>query len=111
MEHGALCRGCSPGRCDDAPSATQPAIFKCPLCDGRGCGACDQAGTFELDHCPTLYLDESVRSLVNTYGPLFDLGAMPVAGGVLDQCASFIAAHSFLRIERDRWKAKITQKR
>lgn len=52
-----------------------------------------------LESCPTRYVTSDVWQLLEL-SDLAEHGAMPVAGGVLDQGEQFIQAHRFCKSER-----------
>lgn len=64
--------------------------IECPACDGKGCQACNQSGSFYLDVCGHKYAAE-MGTLVH-YADLYEKGLPPVAGGTLDQSAWFTDA-------------------
>ena len=91
-----LCRSCTQGACRSLSTAESRIEIECPVCDGEGCKECHN-GLYELDGCPNSYCSKIVSSL-----DLFDLfhkGLPPIAGGVLDQSASFIEASRFFELE------------
>lgn len=63
----------------------------CPLCGERGCDQCED-GYFQLDGCPRQYLGTEFIEAVNL--AVTPGGALPVAGGLLDQ------SHWFLQLKR-----------
>lgn len=78
--------------------------IECPACEGVGCDEC-RDGVFELDGCPNRFCSKIVPSI-----DLFDLfgkGLPPIAGGVLDQSASFIEASRYFENE----EAKVRNER
>ena len=77
----------------------------CPICDGDGCVECDKKGRIEIPMCPLDYVTEDVWEVIR-YAELFERGLPPVAGGVLDQAATFVEAANIIRHETNYWKAK-----
>jgi hypothetical protein len=69
----------------------------------RGCKAPAPSALFTLDgedirRCPLALLTEETCRVLDLY-PYFENGMMPVAGGVLDQSATFLEAVRLLRAE------------
>jgi hypothetical protein len=73
----------------------------CPTCGGCGviddgtddqqeCSQCDGMGRFELAECPRKFIGQDLTECIN-YASLASKGAWPVAGGILDQAAWFVA--------------------
>lgn len=92
-----LCRSCSATDCRSLSTEKDRIEIECPVCDGHGCSECKD-GAFELDGCPNQFCSSVVTSI--DLFELFDKGLPPVAGGVLDQSASFIRAASIFRSEQ-----------
>lgn len=55
--------------------------------------------------CPLDYVTEDIWEVIR-YAELFERGLPPVAGGVLDQAATFVEATNIIRRETNYWKAK-----
>jgi len=83
--------------------------MECITCDGHGtyqgkpCEFCKGRGRIEIVGCP---YDEirGMLGLIDMFD-LFDHGAMPIAGGVLNQSAWFINARNHWKRENARVKA------
>lgn len=71
-----------------------------------GCGACNDAGRFELAECPTAYVDSEIWNAME-YAKLYEKGLPPVAGGSLDQSHWFTAACRAIWNEQAYWKNKL----
>jgi hypothetical protein len=87
-------------------TAAEPIEVKCPSCNGAGddCKHCDD-GFFVVDGCPNRFccdMDQTVHM-----AELFNRGMPPVAGGALDQSASFLEAERCIRIEDALAKAEL----
>lgn len=80
---GKLCERCSAKKCHDNAGVE----IECPTCRGAGCEHC-QNGYWMVNGCP----QDHIRQLYTAIrlADLFSKGLLPVAGGVLDQAASFI---------------------
>lgn len=86
-------------------TATEPIEVKCPECDGAGdCPHCVD-GFFTLEGCPNRYCSD--MNSVCHMAELFNNGMPPVAGGALDQSASFLAAERRIRLEDALAKAEL----
>lgn len=73
--------------------------IECPVCDGAGCDQCSH-GVFAIDGCPNTFCASMVTPI-----DLFDMfanGLPPIAGGVLDQAASFVNAARFFECEESK---------
>ncbi len=82
-------------------------MIDCPLCGGNG-AACDQCegGRLRITQCPkreVLTAYPGIGTFVDMVN-LFDQGAMPVSGGVLDQCDSFLVARQYLQAQEAKMK-------
>lgn len=90
-----MCKGCSAGRCLEAPSEAEYAELDCPACDGEGaykgtqCGACDGVGRYRVTECFQDYSRSLVEPL-NLAVLVTSSHTWPVAGGLLDQSAWFL---------------------
>ena len=81
----------------------EPIEFECPECNGSGCEQCKD-GVVNLHGCPNKFC----RSITSTI-PLIDLfhkGMPPIAGGSLDQSASFVDACQFFSTQENIIKAE-----
>ena len=101
-----MCKKCpGPDACGDRPTAELPLELDCPVCNGAGCRDCDD-GKAAIDRCPLELLDRLLLEFLQ-YARLFvEHGLAPVAGGVLDQAAGFVAGAGFVADELAYWKAK-----
>ena len=89
---GKLCRHCSSKECKD----NKDIEIECPICNGKGCEGCE-GGCFTIDGCPNQF----VRSLLAPIrlADLFAKGLPPIAGGTLEQSASFLDFARWLEYE------------
>jgi len=78
----------------------------CVRCGGAGCDLCDKKGTFDIDRCPLEIITDDVVDMMEL-ADLWEKGLPPVAGGVLDQAAMFVAAARFYFGEKAYWKNKL----
>lgn len=78
----------------------------CPACEGGGCPVCRGSGWIEVTACPLTVLPPEVWEVLDL-AETFRRGLPPVAGGVLDQSAWFVAAARFVWAEQDRWRAAL----
>lgn len=60
---------------------------------------------WELNQCPAAYVTEDIWHVITLAG-FYKQGLPPVAGGVLDQTAIFIAAAEFIWHEEQQYKAE-----
>ena len=81
----------------DAEKRSQVAYVTCWSCIGRGCKEC-VAGKRSLHRCPNAVLTQECAEVCALF-PLWEAGAMPVSGGVLDQGHAFYRAMLLLRGE------------
>lgn len=101
---GLLCRGCNRGYCRADKDEGLEVGIECPVCDGIGCEACSD-GEFKVAGCPNAYCSSIVPALELI--DLFHKGMAPVAGGTLDQSASFIRVARLMESE----EAKVSNER
>lgn len=101
IRQGKLCRNCTDKECRDLGTKQEPIEIECVTCGGVGCENCNQ-GVVAIIGCPSRACTGvgSVCQLID----LFDKGLPPIAGGALDQSASFLAAVSILHNEESRIK-------
>lgn len=78
----------------------------CTSCAGKGCKECEQTGSLLIENCPMRMIPHGVWDVIGL-AELFRKGLPPIAGGVLDQAASFVSAARFVWGEIDYWKAKL----
>lgn len=90
IRNGKLCRSCSVTKCVDKGTEQEPLELECPACDGVGCDDCGGMGYMRIEGCPKVYCSQIVPTMQLI--ELFENGLPPIAGGVLDQSASFITA-------------------
>ena len=64
-------------------------MIECPVCGGGGCDQCSD-GKFRIEQCPRDMMGSRFVRLVNL-AAVCGGGDWPVAGGLLDQSASFLA--------------------
>lgn len=64
----------------------------CPRCSGGDpeCATCEGRGRCAVRRCPTSHSDPDLSAAFFAY-TLVESGVWPVAGGMLDQSASFLA--------------------
>lgn len=98
-----LCRHCSDKECKDKGTNNEPIEIECPACNGGGCDQCTQ-GHFRVDGCPNRFCDGMGQfiELVDLFGE----GLPPIAGGALDQAASFLEAARRFKTEETKAKAE-----
>jgi len=77
----------------------------CPVCGGRGCGDCKQTGRFEVTACPMLWIEPAIWELIDM-AEFWEKGMPPVAGGVMDQTAYFVAFAQRVFAEEKKYKKK-----
>ena len=80
--------------------------LECPGCNGTGCEHCDD-GKITIATCPMLLVDRNTWSYVEFAEMYNRRGLAPLAGGALDQAASFLAVARFVSGEMSYWKAKL----
>ena len=74
--------------------------------DGTPCPHCDGQGELALTACPLdVVPDEAWRAV--GLADLYEKGLPPVAGGALDQAATFVEAAAFIAADKAAWKAKL----
>lgn len=97
---GAVCSRCTASCCDNPPRPNVPSRMPCPVCDGGkdapSCKACKGRGYFKVDRCFRDFVPADIWESVRM-SRFADEGALPVAGGVLNQTHSFM---SFLTLFR-----------
>jgi len=99
---GPACRRGSELRADwgcDAPAARSVARVTCATCDGNGCEKCKETGSVLLYRCPTSHNTREIAAAFEAMG-WSERGVLPVAGGLLDQAASFVAFCRLVGSER-----------
>jgi hypothetical protein len=113
IRQGMLCLHCSDKECKDRGTDAEPIEIECVACNGTGmqgdgehkqrCDECTE-GVYRVEGCPNQYCSGLTQfvELVD----LFDEGLPPVAGGALDQSASFIEASRRFKSEEQRAKAE-----
>jgi hypothetical protein len=103
IRQGVLCLHCSDKECKDKGNDAEPIEIECVVCNGTGCDECTE-GVYRVEGCPNQYCSGLTQfvELVD----LFDEGLPPVAGGALDQSASFIEASRRFKSEEQRAKAE-----
>jgi hypothetical protein len=77
----------------------------CPDCGGQGCGTCD-GGQIRIMDCPLTLITEDVWEMMEL-ASLYEKGLPPVAGGALDQTASFVGAARLIQTETQRHKTRL----
>ena len=82
----------------------EPIDIECPTCNGAGCKECSK-GTIRIYGCPNKECS-SMYQIVQL-ADLFKKGVMPVAGGALDQSASFMEAVRFLESSEAQMRAEL----
>lgn len=93
---GQLCSACS-SECKDKDQK----FIECPGCSGKGCEHCSD-GMMEITGCPNAEASKVYTAIECI--ELFDEGLPPIAGGTLDQAASFIHAARFYNRVKARLK-------
>ena len=82
---GQLCKTCTATKCQEIEEDIQ---IQCPDCEGAGCDNC-QGGFFQLQGCPQSFVRPLVAAI--RISDMFTKSQLPpVAGGSLDQSASFL---------------------
>jgi hypothetical protein len=88
----------------------------CPTCEGRtgegrtaaeeaiACKECQGRGEIEIASCPRKLISPEVADFCALADHAAD-GHLPLAGGTLDQTASFLAALRLLRRDEAEWAA------
>ena len=84
--------------CQHAENNTRIEI-ECPVCNDAGCDACDNEGHFEVG-CPQAYVVD-IADQFALAGMTATNGCWPVAGGVLDQAASFVSCVRLMQSEEN----------
>lgn len=98
--------GCGRG-CQCKGKNGQRVMLECPECDGEGsigekdCETCGGSGEVQLTRC-SHEETASIVDLVACIELFLDHGLAPIAGGVLDQAAWFIAAAKYYETQRAR---------
>lgn len=82
--------------------------MKCTACDGRSddCPDCGGRGSIRITECPSKMMDRTIIRFVELAG-YAEKGNLPVAGGTLNQCESFMDACRRFWGEEDYWKGKL----
>jgi hypothetical protein len=103
IRQGLLCLNCSDKECKDRGTDAEPIEIECVACNAAGCDECTE-GVYRVEGCPNQYCSGLAQfvELVD----LFDEGLPPIAGGALDQSASFIEASRRFKSEEQRAKAE-----
>ncbi|MEM9414819.1 MAG: hypothetical protein AAGA29_04990 [Planctomycetota bacterium] len=83
-------------------SEREPLRVKCPGCNAKGCGYCGDRGDFAVTKPIPEVVPARLFRLIEMV-EMFEHGAMPVAGGSLDQSAWFVTAATFISSERNAW--------
>lgn len=99
---GPACRRASELRAEwgcDAPAARPVARVTCAACDGSGCDECEQTGEVKLYRCPTSHNTRDVAAMFEALA-WTEKGVLPVAGGLVDQAAGFVAFCRVVSAER-----------
>jgi len=82
----------------------EAVTIACPTCNESGCDDCVD-GYFELNECPKQFCGNKIGEFI-MHAELTQKGMPPIAGGTLDQSASFMDAASYYWAEMDRAKAE-----
>lgn len=94
---GQLCKTCTQTHCAEIDEQIQ---IQCPICEGTGCEACN-GGHFPLQGCPQTFVRPMVAAI--RLSDTFTKNQLPpVAGGSLDQSASFLSFVEQLEHEESR---------
>lgn len=104
MSFGALCKHCTRTKCHDAPTKQLPARLACVACEGKGCDGCNGNGYTLIDRCPHRIVTRDVWQALR-FARRADKGALPVAGGLLNQTQSFLEAWELIDADRAVWRA------
>jgi len=91
---GAICDTChgDPDTCHDMPSPAEPIV--------------DASIDLLLTECPLRYVTSDVWHVIELV-EMMEKGALPIAGGVLDQAQGFITAARIILQEKAYWKRKL----
>ena len=104
-ETGANCRLCTQADdeerahyrrthgCDE-PTERPQAALPCFSCNGAGCDKCED-GIVAIYRCPNSLVTRGMLFVVDAV-LWAERGHLPAAGGMLDQCASFMAAYDIV---------------
>jgi len=102
---GLLCKSCKAGRC-----AEIGVMIACPECNETGCSKCAQTGYLEFETCPQKLLDRSTKETIFC-AEAMEHGALPVAGGLLNQASAFLEHATFYLAEKNRAEAELYKKK
>ena len=95
-----------------------PLDIRCLLCNGKGCKSCGGVGYHSLTSCPRRMVPTETWEVIGAARDA-EMGLLPVAGGTLDQCQSFIDAMRIVRaidaeqeaeLEAKRWRLTLPNK-
>ena len=81
--------------------------MECVGCGGLGCDECGGVGSVDIADCPMNLIDRRTQEFIEYAELYIDHGLPPVAGGSLDQAASFLAGCRFVAGEIAFWKNKL----
>jgi len=76
----------------------------CPDCADGGCGKCED-GFIKITRCPLELITPDVYEMMEL-AELYEKGLPPIAGGALDQTASFTAAARLIWRQQQKHKAR-----
>lgn len=87
-------------------------IFECWNCKGldEDCATCGGSNRVGLPRCPRAIVDPQAQLAVAMVA-LLEVGSFPVAGGFLDQAATFVDAAILLGRERELYRKREEQHR
>ena len=103
IRNGLLCKNCTATKCVDIGNDIQQNLIDCPMCSGVGCDDCN-GGTVKIVGCPNAMIRELVP-VIELIDFFWDK-VMPVAGGLLDQSASFVQAARCFKYDEQQIKAE-----
>ena len=77
--------------------------------DGRPCDECGGSGMIDIRECPRRFVGNEITEAINVAG-LCGNGILPVAGGIMDQSAWFVALWQQLQSDQSEIDAEEMEK-
>jgi hypothetical protein len=84
----------------DGDSVRPVGLIRCWACYGSGCGECDR-GRRPIYRCPRASVSRFAVDALRLLA-LYEQGAFPAAGGLMDQAAAYVEAMQCLTVEVSR---------
>lgn len=85
----------------DAERKQPVSVIRCWWCFGVGCSECNSTGKRPIYRCPRASVSRFAVDALRLLA-LYEQGAFPAAGGLMDQAAAYVEAMQCLTVEVSR---------